>query len=182
MSKLWTIPNLLTLLRLALTVVVPFVHGHWLAIVIVAAGLSDYADGAIARRWGMTSWIGGFMDGIADKVFMITTLFTLAWRGQLEAWWLPLLVSRDLAVGVVVLYLLVTRDWTSFPRMQSRWFGKAATACAFPLLVVAALHERPTMVVTALAMLTAALALAAAGDYLLQFVRELRSRAVGRLS
>ena len=66
--------------------------------------------------------------------------------------------------------------------MQSRWFGKAATACAFPLLVVAALHDRRTVMVAVLAVLTAALLVAAAGDYLHQFVRELRLRRGQRLT
>lgn len=176
MPRFLTIPNLLTLLRLALTVLLPFVHGGQVAVVILLAGLSDFADGAIARRFGMTSWIGGLLDGFADKAFMITALLTLAYREQLHWWWLPILVSRDLAVLVVVLYVSFTRDWKAFPRMQSRWFGKVATACAFPLLFVAAIHERPTLWVFILFVLTSIFSLAAAVDYARQFVIELRLR------
>lgn len=176
MAKLMTVPNLLTLFRFALAAVIPWAHGPWLAAVIIVAGLSDFADGEIARRCGMTSWIGGLLDGLADKAFMITALITLAVRGQLEFWWIPLLVSRDLAVLVVVVYITCIGQWNAFTQMPARWFGKIATACLFPLLLIASVRERSSMVVVVLFILTAIFSLAAACDYLREFLREVGKR------
>jgi cardiolipin synthase len=68
------VANLFTLARLA---AVPFAvrailvgqHGRALAIVL-AAGLSDTVDGALARRFGMTTSVGAYLDPIVDKLFL----------------------------------------------------------------------------------------------------------------
>jgi cardiolipin synthase len=82
-STAWlTVPNALTLLRLAL--IVPFAmlaaggeDGQALA-VLVAAGLTDVADGMIARRFGQSSKAGRLLDPLADKLLTGTAFVVLA--------------------------------------------------------------------------------------------------------
>jgi CDP-diacylglycerol--glycerol-3-phosphate 3-phosphatidyltransferase len=78
----WTIPNILTLLRLlaAPGVVLAFVlfdrpAADWIATVLfIAAALTDYVDGYLARAWGQVSNFGRMLDPIADKAMVVISL------------------------------------------------------------------------------------------------------------
>jgi len=82
---LTTLPNLLTLSRIA---AIPLViatfymappTGPWLGCVIFSlAGLTDWLDGKVARAWEQQTELGRFLDPIADKLLVATTLFMLA--------------------------------------------------------------------------------------------------------
>jgi cardiolipin synthase (CMP-forming) len=96
------LPNLLSALRL---LAAPFaawliVEGHDIAAVLIfaAAGASDGLDGFIARRWGMTSAFGAWLDPIADKLLMLFCFTALYYVGATPLWLLVLVVARDLAI------------------------------------------------------------------------------------
>ena len=72
----WTIPNLLSLIRILLIPVfgVLFYQGEiaWAVVVLVLSGLTDFFDGKIARRFNQISALGKILDPIADKLTQIT--------------------------------------------------------------------------------------------------------------
>lgn len=72
----WTIPNLLSLIRILLIPVfgVLFYQGEiaWAVVVLVISGLTDFFDGKIARRFNQISALGKILDPIADKLTQIT--------------------------------------------------------------------------------------------------------------
>ncbi len=89
---LTSLPNLLTLSRiLAIPVViatfyVPGDYARWFACALFsAAGVTDWLDGHMARRWQQQSEIGRFLDPIADKLLVSATLFMLTTFGRLSA-------------------------------------------------------------------------------------------------
>jgi cardiolipin synthase len=89
---LTSLPNLLTLSRiLVIPVVIAsfYVHGdyaRWFACALFsAAGITDWLDGHMARRWQQQSEIGRFLDPIADKLLVAATLFMLTTFGRLSA-------------------------------------------------------------------------------------------------
>jgi CDP-diacylglycerol--glycerol-3-phosphate 3-phosphatidyltransferase len=103
-----TIPNLLTLLRLALTPVVAglaYSHGaagRWAALgVFVLAMLTDVADGLIARLPGQSSRLGLYLDPVVDKVILLTMFFVLADLGLVPLWMALLMMARELVVDGV---------------------------------------------------------------------------------
>jgi len=102
MLSIRDLPNVLTVARLLL--VAPLVYlllsGHYdIALVLaVAAGLSDWVDGALARRFNWQSRFGGVLDPLADKTLMIAVYAALAWLGELPAWLFGLVVVRDLVI------------------------------------------------------------------------------------
>jgi cardiolipin synthase len=103
------LPNFLSALRL---LAAPFAawliiadHDTAALLVFAAAGLSDGLDGFIARRWGVTSDFGAWLDPLADKLLMLLSLVALFIVGITPLWLVALVVARDLAI--IIGWLLV---------------------------------------------------------------------------
>lgn len=103
----WNLPNTITVVRCLLVPVMvallwdePTRNEAVVACVIfVGAMLSDIVDGWLARRWGLQSTIGAFLDPLADKLMVITTLVMLIPHGWVPAWIVVVLESRELAIS-----------------------------------------------------------------------------------
>lgn len=162
------IPNLISLSRLGLACIFPFSPPQIWIWLICGSGCSDALDGWLARRWQVTSWQGGLLDAVADKMFVLSALGTLAWTGIFPLWWIPLILARDLTVACIAAYAALMRSWSSFQQMSSRWSGKIATAGQFLLLVTAVLFPMFTSTVLCVAILCSVVA---AVDYGQIFMR-----------
>ena len=162
------LPNALSVLRLVLTVVFPFATTTR-PLVVAGAGLSDFADGWIARRYGLDSWIGGILDSVADKAFVICALVTFTVEGRMEAWQTLILLSRDFAVGGVALGTAWHREWAAFKQMPARLPGKLTTATLFVFFLWATLTTESTTAFMTMGALAAACSVVAAFDYLRRF-------------
>ena len=131
------IPNLITTLRLLLlpvflTLLVYRLPAAALAILLVAA-LSDALDGLIARRLNQKTAIGSFLDPLADKLLSVSGFVTLAFLGPIPAWFVIIVISRDVIVslGSLVLYL-----HDGGLEIAPTLAGKAAMLCQFATLVL----------------------------------------------
>ncbi len=137
---IWTVPNLLSMLRLALLPVFLWLvlgpEKDGLAVlVLVVSGFSDYLDGYLARRWGQTSKLGAILDPVADRLSILATVVGLAMRDIIPLWLALILPARDLFLWGLV-PILRTRGYSALP---VHFLGKAATAAllyAFPLLLL----------------------------------------------
>ena len=108
-SHTWSLPNLLTYGRiLAVPALVVFFYiespaGRWLSFgVFVAASVTDFFDGYLARAWHQQSAIGRILDPIADKVLVATALLLLSADGTIGFWSLPaaiVILTREIAVS-----------------------------------------------------------------------------------
>lgn len=123
------IPNALTLLRLLLLPLVVLLYGRdvpgasWAAAwVVIFCAFSDIADGILARRLGVQSEFGRWVDPIVDRAFFFSLLAMLWYYGTLP-WWavLPLLL-RD---GVMLVLAIPVRKYTDQGPQVSRW-GRGA--------------------------------------------------------
>ncbi len=123
-------------MRLALAFTFPLISSAAHLPVVAIAGLSDFADGVIARRYDGSSWIGGILDAIADKLFVFAVLYVVARDGGLAPWQIGLLLSRDVAVAIAAVYAVIKRRWEAFQHMASRAWGKRTTAALFVLFVL----------------------------------------------
>ena len=72
-------------------------------VLFVAAGLSDGIDGWLARRFKWSSTVGAWLDAVADKLMVVSTLLMLAWLGALPWWLAGLLFARDVLMFLAVL-------------------------------------------------------------------------------
>ncbi len=122
---LFTLPNALTLFRLLLIPL--FVHFFFTAPetcsalwVLALSALSDVLDGAIARKFGMVSDFGKFLDPLADKLTQATLLLCLSLRYQSIGFLLGLLLIKELAMLGFALLTLERTDSVH----SARWHGK----------------------------------------------------------
>jgi cardiolipin synthase len=112
MSLLRHLPNLLTALRLCAAPFTAFLilrGSDTAALAVFAlAGLSDAADGYLARRLSPGSRLGVYLDGAADKLLMLASFVTLTYIGAVPLWLTALIIARDIAIaaGVAVARLL----------------------------------------------------------------------------
>ena len=71
----------------------------WLALaVFIIASLTDYVDGQIARKWNQVSDFGKFLDPLADKLLTIAAMTIFCQWGQMPAWALMIVLTREFAV------------------------------------------------------------------------------------
>ena len=168
------VPNILSTVRLILAFLFPFVPEQLWIWLILGSGSSDVLDGWIARRYQVQSRAGAILDGVADKLFILIALLTVAGSGKFSLGWVPPLLARDLLVAFTAAYAASIRSWESFNKMDVRWSGKLATAGQFLLLVVAVLLPTGIRIVLWLAILFSVIA---AADYGRLFILELRRRA-----
>ena len=139
---IWTIPNALSLLRLLgvplflWLALVPEADG-WAVVVLMVAGVTDYLDGKVARRYNQYSRIGSLLDPAADRLYILAAIIALTARG-IVPWWLAVaLVARDVALAPTI---PVLRRYGYGP-LPVNFVGKAATLSllyALPLLLLAA--------------------------------------------
>jgi cardiolipin synthase len=135
-----TLPNVLSFLRLVGVPVFLWLiltgQDGWALVVLTASGISDYLDGKIARHYGLVSRIGQLLDPLADRLYIVSTLFGLAYRGVIPWWLVGILVAREL-FGTAL--LLVVRRY-GYVGLPVHFIGKAATfnlLYAFPFLLLA---------------------------------------------
>ena len=139
-DRAWTLPNLLSLLRLAGVPLMLWLilgpQADGLAVLVLAAGgLTDWLDGYLARAWHQTSRLGQMLDPIADRLYILAVLIGLALREIIPWWLLVIVVARDVMIACLV-PLLKTRGFSSLP---VHFLGKAATFSllyAFPLVLL----------------------------------------------
>jgi cardiolipin synthase len=87
----------------------------------VLAGLSDAADGLIAKRFDRVTTLGGFLDPIADKALLLGTYLSLQARDLLPLWLVILVISRDiLIVGGALLIHILTERFRPRPSLVSK--------------------------------------------------------------
>ena len=140
--RVLTIPNVISIIRLAgvplflWLILVPKADGLALAL-LALSGLSDYADGYLARRLNQTSQLGAILDPVADRLYILSTVIGLGIRDIIPWWVAIILPARDAFLWCLVPFLR-TRGYSSLP---VHFLGKAATAnllYAFPLLLLGA--------------------------------------------
>ncbi len=106
-----TIPNQLTALRILLVpvfVVLLLQVDPWFklfgVIVFAVASLTDIYDGYHARKYGVETRIGAFLDPLADKLLITAAFLLYVWMGYLVLWMVILVIIRDVLITVLRVY------------------------------------------------------------------------------
>ncbi|EFN89920.1 Probable cardiolipin synthetase [Harpegnathos saltator] len=109
-ENIWTVPNLLCMGRIVTSPFLSYLilsHDYQIALCLLAfAGLSDLADGWIARTWtSQASKLGSFLDPVADKLLVGTLFLSLAWVGLIPIPLTYLVIVRDVALVTAASYI-----------------------------------------------------------------------------
>jgi CDP-diacylglycerol--glycerol-3-phosphate 3-phosphatidyltransferase len=94
-----------------------------LALILVAVA-TDYLDGSIARKLHQVTELGKIIDPIADKIAVAIVALALMMRGELELWFLVLILLRDFLILLGGIYIQRKKKIIT----QSNWPGKFAVS------------------------------------------------------
>lgn len=173
-ENIWNLPNVLTMLRMALIGVFIwlFVTGNrYLALaVFLFAGATDFLDGYIARKRHIVTSFGKLMDPLADKLMLITALACLTAEGLVPLWVILVTVGKELFMIVGAFLMLRKRDIV----VHSVMIGKVASVAFIVAVFATFLHEYTAPVDTYLQIAAVALTIAAMVWYLVQALRTLK--------
>ena len=126
-AELWNVPNVISLIRLALIPVfiwlVAIAEYGWAGVLLGVIGSTDWIDGYLARRLGQVTEVGKFLDPLADRLAIIVAVIAGLISGVLPAGFAIALIVREVLIGIGAIY-----GWSrGVTKLDVRWLGKAAT-------------------------------------------------------
>ena len=140
-SNVWTIPNVLTIIRMILipVFVVLFFKGQKMAALCVfcAASLTDMLDGYLARNLNQITDFGKLFDPLADKLMVLTAMVLQTFRGPLPLAAVIIVAAKELVMVLGGVFML-SKDVVVY----SNYFGKAAQVGFIASLVLSFFHDR----------------------------------------
>lgn len=179
-NKFSFIPNLLSLIRLALVPVflVLFETDYprnlkAAMIVFVIAGITDVADGFLARHFSWESNMGRLLDPLADKLMQCTAILCLCFKRIIPIWFVIPYLMKELAMLAGGIFILKKKDIV----VKSRWYGKAACVMFYAVIVVITIIilfsgnniEQAKPIITVLCVITLVLTVAALVSYFVSY-------------
>ena len=175
-----SIPNLITLARiLAVPVIVWAITAGEMRVafgLFLLAGLSDLVDGFLAKRFGMATELGAYLDPLADKVMIVSIYVALGIVEAMPRWLVILVVSRDIMiVGAVILSWLVDKPLQLRPLAVSKLNTVAQILYATFVLAALAFKWHIPPVTDSLMTLVAVLTLLSIAFYVAEWVRHMNA-------
>lgn len=136
------IPNLITMIRLALVMPIAYyIHdGAFVraTVLFIVAGISDGLDGFLARQFNWHSRFGAIADPVADKLLLTVCFILLAYVGQLPIWLVGIVLARDIIIfSGALAYHFLAGPYDMAPSIA----GKICTFCQLFLVTVILLNN-----------------------------------------
>ena len=178
------LPNLISLLRIALIwpIIVSLEQGAYsrTLLLLFIAAFSDGLDGFLAKRFGMQSVLGAYLDPLADKALIVSIYLTLGINGEIPRWLVILVVSRDiLIVGGIMLSWLMGNPLKIKPLLVSKLNTVAQIVFACVVLGSLGFNIQMDMLTVILMGLVAALTLLSVAAYVAEWVRHVNTAVEG---
>jgi CDP-diacylglycerol--glycerol-3-phosphate 3-phosphatidyltransferase/cardiolipin synthase len=133
---------------------------NWTAMaVFLGASITDWLDGWLARRWGITTAFGAFLDPVADKLMVAAALIVLVWLDRAESYLAIIIIGREIAISAL-------REWMAELGQRRSvavaFAGKLKTVAQMTAIVALLLYEPlipgvPTPVIGTVALWIAAI-------------------------
>jgi CDP-diacylglycerol--glycerol-3-phosphate 3-phosphatidyltransferase len=181
---IWNIPNVLTIFRVIL--IIPFTilllggQRGWFGsnllvpdiladLIFVIASLTDMLDGKIARRYGLVTNFGKFMDPLADKLLVCTAMIALIDMKRIPAWVVIIIIAREFIISG---FRLIAVE--SGKVIAASWWGKFKTTFQMIMVILMivepslALMGMPVIIVDIIMYIALALTLISLIDYLVK--------------
>ena len=182
MNRIWkrdqvlTIPNLLSLLRLLMIPLIVWLYCEkesytGAAAMILVSGLTDIADGIIARKFHLVSDLGKILDPVADKLTQAALIYCLIARFDWMLWLFILFAVKEVIMGISGLAVIKKKDVIN----SAQWFGKLATVVLYVVMLLLFLFpDTPVAAANCMILACAAVILLSLVKYL-RFYRKLLS-------
>ena len=172
MKSLFNIPNALSFLRLPIAFLVIAYWGSPVKYVLLTVGiLLDFADGYAARKLNQITKIGGVIDPLFDKIFVLI-IFTYAFIDlQLPFHFLLFFFLRDIFTTFATI-LVFFKDWYKKLEIEARFFGKITTSTQFITLILMAIGHRSSIAIGLYALLL--ISFITIGDYIVYFQNKIK--------
>jgi cardiolipin synthase len=179
-----SIPNLITLARILLVPVMVWAIAagemRIAFLLFLAAGISDAIDGFLAKRFGMATALGAYLDPLADKAMIVSIYIALGIQEAIPRWLVILVVSRDIMiVSAVMLSWLMDRPVTLKPLMVSKLNTVAQILLALLVLAALGLGFNADLAINAVMIVVAALTLLSVAFYVAEWVRHMNAAESG---
>ena len=175
-----SIPNLITLARILLVPVVVWAITSGAMktafLLFLAAGVSDAVDGFLAKRFGMQTELGAYLDPLADKAMIVSIYIALGIVEAMPRWLVILVVSRDIMiVSAVILSWLIDRPVKLKPIIVSKLNTVAQIVYATVVLAALTFGWEIALVKDLLVGVVAALTLLSVAFYVAEWVRHMNA-------
>jgi cardiolipin synthase (CMP-forming) len=179
-----SIPNLITLGRILLVPIVVWAIASGRLqvafLLFMAAAISDAVDGFLAKRFGMKTELGAYLDPLADKVLIVSIYVTLGITGVIPLWIVILVASRDfMIVGAIMLSWLIGMPVAIKPHLISKLNTGAQIVYACLVLATYGYQISAEPLLTLVMALVAVLTSLSVVFYLAQWVRHINSAEAG---
>ncbi|MDR3152406.1 MAG: CDP-alcohol phosphatidyltransferase family protein [Bifidobacteriaceae bacterium] len=106
--KIWTVPNIISFLRIcSIFPLCYFIINHqdlYVLLLVIISGLSDWLDGAVARKYNQISKLGQALDPVADRLYILCLIIFLCLQNKLPLWIFLVLLIRELFVAFLQVY------------------------------------------------------------------------------
>lgn len=139
--KIFSIPNIMSLLRIALIpfIIITYRNNQTILsfFIIIFSGLTDIADGFIARRFNMITPLGKALDPIADKLTIGSILLMLSYSNKLILGLLFIFIIKEVFMAIEGL-IVISQTGTTY---SSKWYGKLSTFILYFTLVTIILFK-----------------------------------------
>ncbi len=172
-DRIFTLPNLLSILRLLLIPLIIYLyetqHYVWAFGMLLFSGVTDVVDGWIARTFHLVTDFGKAIDPIADKLTQVAVLLCLLKPGS---WWIVgVLVFKEITIGAMSL-AAIRRTHSVY---SAGWYGKLCTVVIYlSMFAIILWRNPPELFLWIDAGLIVASVLLAFVKYFLYFIRILR--------
>jgi cardiolipin synthase len=155
-TRFWTVPNTISLSRLVLAAAFLLMpHPGSRIALILAAAVTDFLDGFVARIAHLKSSSGALLDPIADRLFVLAAVSAYLFDGTLGTGQYFVFISRDIATAVGFLVARII-PWLRPVVFRARLLGKAVTVLQLATLITALVLPRATDgLIIAIALLSA---------------------------
>jgi len=168
--KLRDIPNIISLLRIALVIPVVYLliqrQFSYALVLFFIAGISDGLDGYLAKRNNWKTRLGSILDPLADKLLLVFSYFALGWLGEIPMWLVIAVVIRDL---IIVVGAIAYHELIGVYDMTPSWVSKANTF--FQIVLVLAVvfssgaYMLPELAIDGLIIIVAVTTIASGANY-----------------
>jgi len=178
------IPNIISIFRICLVPVFVIAYftdnndiKYYAILVYAIAGLSDFLDGFIARRFNAQSKLGKLLDPLGDKLMTFTVLICITITHTASR---PFLISAALVFFIKEILMgiggLVLHKKAHVELPPANFIGKASTIVFYAVFIALMLFNIPNFVVVILVSIAIGLALIALAGYIISYIKLMKSR------